>query len=146
MKNLNILILTTTLLLLNCSNTVSWDGYVEPSNYTYFSPPIWIQGVWSNNENQYYTYKFTNNDFIINYDPSAGYGVSYNERINILGTNNLNATEQITSTSYSITILHLKTNTTIYTFNLISENEISCHFEKDEWGEITIEDYSMFKI
>ena len=146
MKNLGILTITITLFFLNCSNTVNWDGNIEPSNNTYFSPPSWIQGEWSNNENQYYTFKFTNNDFIINYDSSTGIGVSYNERINILGTTNLSASERITSTSYSITILHLKTNTTIYSFDKISENEISCYFEQDEWGEITIEDYLLFKI
>ena len=137
------LVLISVLMILSaaCSPDISWDGTITPSNKTYFSPPGWIQGVWAEDIINYHGFKFTNNDFIVSYDYSIGVGVSYNERINILSTENLSCTEQISASNYVVTILHLSTNTFVYNFKYVTDNEISCHYEADEWGEIIIEDY-----
>ncbi len=148
MKTKRILFSLIIFLIFGCSQSVDlgWNEPFPQSNKTYFSPPSWIQGVWKDQAINYHGFKFTDNDFVITYDTSTGFGVSYNERINILGTKYLSSTEQISSTEYQITILHLSTNTFDYNFKKVSENEISCHYESNEWDEITIEDYTLFKI
>ena len=127
MKTKHILFSLVILFLFGCSRSIDlgWNEPFPQSGKTYFSPPTWIQGVWENNAVNFYDFKFTTNDFIIKYDTSTGHGVSYNERINILGTQHLSATEQISSTEYHITILHLTTNTTDYNFTKVSQNEIN---------------------
>ena len=148
MKTKHILFSIMILFLFGCSRSVDlgWNEPFPQSDKTYFSPPSWIQGVWANNAISYHRFKFTDNDFIVHYDISYGTGVSYNERINILGTAYLSATEQISSTEYRITILHLSSNTFDYNFKKVSENEISCHYEANEWDEVTIEDFTLSKI
>ena len=129
--------------MFGCSPDIGWDGTFIPSNKTYFLPPSWIQGVWTDQE--YHGFNFTNNDFIVSYDYTSGHGVSYNERINILSTKFLSCTEQFEPTEYHITILLLSFNTRDYNFKKVSENEIICHYESNIYDEITIEDYSLTK-
>ena len=146
MKLKHALLSVLMVFLVACSPNLDlgWDGTIDPpSSKTYFSPPGWIQGVWAEDITNYHGFKFTNNDFMVHYDYSIGNGVSYNERINILSTKYLSCTEQISSTNYVVTLLHLSTNTFVYNFKYVSDNEISCHYEEDEWGEIIIEDYTL---
>ncbi len=148
MKTKHILFSLIILFIFGCSRSIDlgWDGTITPSDKTYFSPPSWIQGVWANSAFNQHRFKFTKNDFIVKYDISYGSGVSYNERINILGTENLRATEQISLTEYRITIHHLSTNTFDYIFQKVSENKINCHYESNEWDEVIIEDFTLSKI
>ncbi len=148
MKTKHILLPIIILFIFGCSRSVDldWNNIITPSDKTYFSPPTWIQGVWANNTVSHHSFKFTKDDFIVQYDISYGTGVSYNERINILGSDYLSATEQNSLTEYRITIHHLSTNTFDYIFTKVSENESSCHYESNEWDEITIEDFTLFKI
>ncbi len=148
MKTKHILFPIIILFIFGCSRSVDldWNDTITPSDKTYFSPPSWIHGIWAEDVVNYHVFKFTTNDFIVTFDYSSGYGVSYNERINILGTEHLSATEQISSTEYRITILHLSTNTFDYIFKKVFDNEISCHYVSNEWDKITNEDYTLFKI
>ena len=136
------------LFLLGCSVNPSWDGEINPSNKTYFSPPTWIQGIWENENNNYNNFKFTNNDFIIKYNLTTTHGVSYNERINWLSTEFLSCTEQTTTTIYEITILHLSVNIDVYTFEYVSNSEVSCRYEsgtEDDWDNRIIENYTLIR-
>lgn len=132
--------------LISCSSDVSpgWDGTIEPGNKTYFNPPSWIQGVWINEDNSYYNVKFTSSDFIIHYDEQSG-GVSYNERINLLGTEYLNCKEVKSTNRYEITITHLSTNITVWDFTFISESEIHCDYESVQSGERSVDSFNLTK-
>ena len=131
------------LLVFGCDIDGLWGGGSSSnSNKTHFSPPNWIQGVWADEAINYHGFKFTKNDFIVHYDYTYDYGISYNSRINLI-SHSLSATEQISSSEYHITILHLSTNTTDYNFTKVSDNEINCHYKEIRWGEETIEDYSL---
>ena len=149
MKTKYILISLIILLAFGC--TPSFDGLRDESSSnsdkTYFSPPNWIQGVWAETGIIHKGFKFTKNDFIIQYNYTTYIGTSLNDRINILGTKSLRATEQISSTEYHITIFRIislsTTNTTDYNFTKVSDNEINCHYKQILWGEETIGDYSL---
>jgi len=133
MKIHNCLYVFMILCLFTCSD-VSWYGTPPNSDKTYFNPPTWIQGTWLGGGK---TIKFTSNDFIIG-------NVSYNERINLLGTKYLSSNEQTTSTTYKITIRHLSVNIDIYSFEFVSTSEIKCRYEsgtEEDWDNRTIEEY-----
>lgn len=140
------LILVAFIILISCSADVGgvFDDIAVGDN-TYFKPPGWIQGAWSDGDVT--GFKFTSNDFIIKYTGGRE-GVSYNERINFLSTKFLSATEQISTTNYKVSILHLSINKDIYDFKYVSDSEISCTYESgslDDWTNRTIENYILFK-
>lgn len=159
MKKLG-LIITVFLCSISCYNGAGLDLWTDdnsPSkNDTYFTPPSWIQGIWGDenyNENgiiNFEAFKFSQNDFIVNYyrfSNDEG-GVSLNERINLLSTKYLKATEQISSTNYKITILHLSINQDIYDFKYTSNTEITCTHESgtlENWSNRVVKNYTLFK-
>ena len=147
MKRLGLIILAL-LFSISCSVDVSgaFDG-APIRNDTYFTPPAWIQGEWAGEyENIYGTmvlknFIFTQKDFIAN-------GISLNERINAISTKYLSDTEQITTTAYKITMLHLSINKDIYDFKYVSNSEITCTYESgtiDNWDNRVIENYILLK-
>lgn len=132
-----ILILFVFLFLISCSGpTLSWNDPIDIGDKTFFHPPSWIQGVWINEDNSYYNMEFTNNDFVIR-------GVSYNERINILSTEFLSSKEVVTSGKYKVTITHLTDNITVYIFTFVTDDEILCNYDAIDWGERTVEVFTL---
>ena len=140
-KNNIVLYFSILLVLFSCSTDVGdiWNSDYNPSDKTYFSPPNWIQGDWADNNDNYNTFKFTTNDFIVR-------GVSYNERINILSTKYLSCTEDKSVNNYQVRILHLSVNIDFYDFKFVSDSEISCTFEsgrEDDWNNRVVENFTL---
>ena len=132
-----ILTLFVFFFLTSCSGpTLSWNDPIDIGDKTFFNPPSWIQGVWINEGNSYYNMEFTNNNFLIR-------GVSYNERINSLSTEFLSSKEVVTSGKYKVTITHLTDNITVYNFTFVSDDEILCNYDAIDWGERTVEVFTL---
>jgi len=132
-----ILILFVFLFFISCSGpTLSWNDPIDIGDKTFFNPPSWIQGEWINEDNSYYNMEFTNNNFLIR-------GVSYNERINSLSTEFLNSKEVVTSGKYKVTITHLTDNITVYNFTFVTNDEILCNYDAIDWGERTVEVFTL---
>ena len=140
------------ILLFSCTPSFDlsgmWGENQPPLNETYFSPPSWIQGIWAEDKDGYEGFKFTQDNFYASFDYTSNYGLNWNQRINNENRylNFINCTEQISSSEYHIKIIYTKITKTIdYHFTKVSENKISCHYELNEDGEVTIEAYSLIK-
>ena len=132
-----ILILFVFLFFISCSGpTLSWNDPIDIGDKTFFNPPSWIQGAWINEDNSYYNMEFTNNNFLIR-------GVSYNERINSLSTEFLSSKEVVTYGKYKVTITHLTENITVYNFTFVTDDEILCNYDAIDWGEKTVEVFTL---
>jgi len=144
MKDKMVLYFSFLLFLFGCSSDAGdiWNYEYNSSTKTYFSPPVWIQGEWDDDNNNYNKFEFTNNDFIVR-------NVSYNERINFLSTKYLNCTEHKSTTNYKLTILHLSVNIDIYNFEYVSNSEVNCIYEsgtEDNWDNRIIENYTLTRL
>ena len=137
-KLISLLIFTISLNS-GCSGSYDlWSGSdFSDSDETHFSPPSWIQGTWVGWVRDYTrTFEFTEDDFIVDEV------VRYNERLNTLRPEYLNATEQISTNTYQITI-HAIFSIKIYHFVYVSDTEVSCTYEsgdEDDWVNRDIED------
>lgn len=103
-------------------NTVQQSN---PSQSSYFHPPLWIQGSWKIGNTSYY--KFTNDDFIYVMN-----GTSYKAILTQTASNGQTAKvdETITDTDYNF-VITAGASSGSYKFHKISSTQI-------QWNNITL--------
>jgi hypothetical protein len=105
-----------TVLIVACSG----DGGNSNSNVTNFNPPVWIQGIWLNINNNSAGFEFRQNEFCIITSPASV--LCYEQTYSAF--NDFNVYEEISNTRYftTITIGGSEFN---FEFEKISDNSIT---------------------
>ena len=95
----------------------------EPSSNIQINPPAWIQGTWLA-ENNATGFKFTSNDIII---LNTGIQQSHRESLEQFGNagETVSANDESTSNNYSAELNYPAGQTVTYSFNKLSDNDIS---------------------